>query len=179
MNPESAPLMTRVEVLSVLTMMAAFRERTPSETDLRWWRDALAGHSAAECQAAVLAHSKSSPNTITPADITRRIREARQRTEVRRQREQRGDPRAEHQRAAAAARRGMAAVYAAAGWSRRPDQAAALSVPCPVPGCESPAEVICAPVNQPERRHAGTRVHPSRMAAAQRAAAEHVEGVSA
>jgi hypothetical protein len=160
--------MSRIEVTGLLVMLPAFAGRTPSEIELRWWRDALAGHSAGECQAAILALSKTNRTTVTPADITGCIREARRLSEARRQRQR--DPKGERQRHAAAARRGMAAVYAATGWSRREDQAAALAVPCPIPGCESPAGVICGPVNQPENRDSATCVHPSRLALARRVA---------
>jgi hypothetical protein len=166
---ETAPLMSRIEVSGLLAMMAAFRGRTPTAVELRWWRDELAGFSAPECQAAVLAHSKASPNHLTPADIKRRVREARRLADARRPRQD-VDPRAQRRVHAASARRGMAEIYASMGWVRHPGQAAALSVPCPVPGCGAPARVICARVNLPEKRDPDTRVHPSRLAAGQRRA---------
>lgn len=174
-----APLMSRIEVSGLLAMMAAFRGRTPSETELRWWRDALAGYTAAECQAAILAHSKTSPNHISPADITGRIREAHRLREARTRRGN-SHPDADRRQYSQAARLGMRAIYAQMAWTRRPDQAAALTVRCPVPGCAAEPEVICAPVNKPERRDPATRVHPSRLAAGEQAAEDaHREGVSA
>lgn len=178
MSGQAGPLMSRVEVSGLLAMMAAFRSRTPSDTELRWWRDQLVGYSSAECQAALLAHSKTSPESVTPAQIIGRIRDARHRTEVRRQRLAR-DPETDRRRSADAARRGMAAVYAETGWTRLPEQRAALTVPCPEPGCEVPAGVMCAQTGPRPRRDPATGVHRSRRDAAQAAAAAQDREVTA
>ncbi|MBM7771212.1 hypothetical protein JOD54_001416 [Actinokineospora baliensis] len=163
---QAAPLMSRTEVTGLLAMMATFRSRTPSDTELTWWQHQLAEYSGAECQAALLAHSKTSPDSVTPAQIIRRIRDARQRTETQRRRLAR-DPAADQARSAAAARRGMAAVYAETGWTRLPEEHTALRVPCPEPGCEVPADVMCLTVGIRDRRDQATRVHRSRLATAQ------------
>ncbi|PPK63499.1 hypothetical protein V5P93_000447 [Actinokineospora auranticolor] len=171
---QAAPPMSRVEVSGLLAMMAAFRSRTPSDTELRWWRDQLTGYSAAECQAAILAHSRTSPDSVTPAQIIGRIRDARHRTETRRHRLAR-DPAADAARSAAAARRGMAAVYAETGWTRLPEQQAALAVPCPEPDCGVPAGVMCVQGGRRDRRDSATGVHRSRRDAAEATADRHQE----
>lgn len=162
---DSAPPMTRVEVTGLTALMPAYHGTTPREAELRWWRDALAGYTAAECQAAILAHVKTSKN-VTPTDIIGRIREARQRTEARPGRKR--DREAERAHHAAAGLRGIAKVYAAMGWQPNPTKVAARSVACPF--CHARSGEVCSPLSRNrnghhERRDSATYMHPSRIEA--------------
>lgn len=167
-----APLMTRAEISGLLAMLAHHKGYVAGESDVYWWREQLAGYTNAECQAAIWALSKTDTR-VSPAAIIAQIKGARPFVGSRplaSERFLRGPRRQVDQAAhARAARRGMTAIYARTGWSRDPDQAAALSVACPIPRCAAAAGVICADVGLPEPRDRATRVHPSRVQAGREA----------
>jgi hypothetical protein len=163
------PLMTRAEIGGLLAMLAHYDGHAPGESDLFWWRDQLAGYTAPECQAAIWALSKTNPKRITPGDIIAQIKGARRVVEARTPRRP-TNPAADRSKYAGAARRGMTALYARMSWQRAPEQAAGLTVPCPIAACAAPAGVICANVNRPEARDRATRMHPSRVQAGRDAA---------
>lgn len=157
--------MTLEEVLTVLAAVAASDAKAPSPSRVtaRVWADLLNGVPVAAALEAVREHYRTSSVTITP-DVIVRYWRARHQRATSPARLRLTDPETQRRRAASAARRGMATIYAATGWTRPPAQAAALSVPCPVPGCGAPVGVICAPVNRPEPRDKTLRVHPARRA---------------
>ncbi|MCK2239380.1 MULTISPECIES: hypothetical protein [unclassified Crossiella] len=158
--------MSRSEVAALLAMMAAYHRRRPGEADVLAWQHQLRGLTLGECQAAVAAHSATS-NEITPADIRERVRRARERSAARAPKPPPGP--ADRSRFSAAARRGMAEMYQRTGWTRSPEQAAALAVVCPVADCRAEAGVICWPNHRTEVRQVTTRVHPSRIEAGREA----------
>lgn len=155
--------MTLEETLTVLAAVAASDAKAPgpSRVTARVWADLLANVPVAAALEAVREHYRASSTTITPDVIVRYWRARRERA-ASQPRFRLTDPETERRRASTAARRGMAAIYAATGWTRPPAQAAALSVPCPIPGCRARIGVICAPVNLPEPRDKTLRVHPTR-----------------
>lgn len=130
----------------------------PSRSTARVWADLLDSVPLEAALRVVREHYQRTAETITPDQLRAGWREHAQRAH-RGQRQIHRRPRADP----AVARRGMTAVYAATGWTRPPRQAMALSVPCPVEVCATPAKVICAPVNLPEQRDRDLRVHPSRI----------------
>lgn len=110
--------MSRDEMAVLLGLIATYDRRTDtSEAAVTAWRHALAGYSLGECQAAVIAHAHTSPDTLTPSNLTDRIQTARH-TKVDREtlRRTRLDAE-ENARNAATIHRGMAKVRAAMGWS--------------------------------------------------------------
>lgn len=166
--------MSRAEVQVLLGLIASYDPRADiGDAAVSAWQAALVGCVLGECQAAVIAHAQTSPHRITPADLIARIREAR-RTRADRQ-VLRSLAQVDRQRAAAAGRRGIAAVYAAMGWQRNEDQDTALDIECPVDGCRAQPGAICRRsganrAGRPEARDLAARIHPSRAEEARRRA---------
>ncbi len=164
--------MSRAEVQVLLGLIASYDPRADvGDAAVSAWQVALAGCVLGECQAAVIAHAQTSPHRITPADLIARIREAR-RTRADRQ-VVRSLAQHDRERAAAAGRRGIVAVYAAMGWERNGDLAAAFDVACPVDGCRALPGAPCrrsgaSRTGRPEARDLAARVHPSRAQEARR-----------
>jgi hypothetical protein len=160
-------LMSRAEVASVLAMVAHFRGQAPGEADVRAWRSALAGYSVGECHAAVLAAGKLT-DRITPPEIIERVKAARRLTVARTPRRRTTD----NDRAlfAAAGRRGIAAVYAAAGWKRADSSRATEALGHVCSACGALPGITCRRTTRlrnggRESRELHSRVHPSRLAA--------------
>jgi hypothetical protein len=161
-------VMSRAEVASVLAMVAHYRGQVPGEADVRAWRAALAGYSVGECHAAVLAAGKFT-DRITPAEIIERIKAARRLTEARTPRRRPTD----NDRAlfAAAGRRGIAAVYAAAGWQRQDTTQATDALTRTCPACGALPGITCRRAARirngiRETSDLRSRAHPSRLTAA-------------
>jgi hypothetical protein len=110
--------MSRDEMVVLLGLVAAYDRRVNTdEATVTAWRHALAGYSLGECQAAVIAHAQTSPDTLTPANLIGRVQVAR-RTKVNRETLRRNRLDADQNaRNAATIHRGMAKVRAAMGWS--------------------------------------------------------------
>ncbi|MFI9381218.1 hypothetical protein [Kutzneria sp. NPDC052558] len=119
--------MSPAEVAVLLGLVSHHDSRTDtSDAAVTTWRHALAGYSLGECQAAVIAHAHTSPDTLTPANLITRIRAAR-RTKGDREALRRNRLNAEENaRAVATIHRGMAKVRAAMGWSAEPGATAEM-----------------------------------------------------
>lgn len=164
---QSDRMMSRAEVVSVLAVVAHYRGQAPGEADVRAWRAALAGYSVGECQAAVIAAAKTT-DRITPAEIIGRIKSARRTAEARAPRRHTSD----NDRAlfAAAGRRGIALVYAAAGWQRAEDTRATDALTRTCPACGALPGITCRRATRVrhgvrETRELRSRAHPSRLTA--------------
>lgn len=156
------------ETATLLAAVAATDRHAPrpSRSTARVWANLLDDVPIEPALRVVREHYRRTAETITPDQVR-----AGWRAQVDRDRRQL------HHRPCAdpsVARRGMAAVYAATGWTRPPAQAAALAVPCPIEGCGAPVGVICLRLDHPEKRHRTFLVHPSRLNAG-RAATEHAD----
>ncbi len=66
--------MNRAEAATLLTVAAAFDQRTIGETDAVAWSEALRRYGLAECRDAVIAHYAESTDRVMPAHIRARIR---------------------------------------------------------------------------------------------------------
>ncbi|SDC25183.1 zinc finger domain-containing protein [Actinokineospora iranica] len=173
MSREPLPPLTRTEVRALLAHYRVTGLTPPTDAQVSTWLRELAGHSAGECHAALTALQAHHHGRITPDDVVRRIAAARAApaatgslapvVPIRRR------DRRERAAAMAAGARGIAAVYAAMGWQRNPDHAAARRVPCPF--CKARPGEVCSPLTRDragrrEHRDRATRMHPSRLAAA-------------
>lgn len=165
---------TRAQVRALLS---GYRDApTPAESTVDAWQAGLADCSLPEVEAALLAVGPGA-RTATPSQIVGVVEAARSR-------KQHGHsgapptspsprPAADHagRRAGfvAAGARGIRAVYAAMGWARNAEHDRARTVPCPF--CKAGRGQTCGPLvrnrhGQREDRDPVTRLHPSRLAAA-------------
>ena len=155
----------RSEVARLLGLAASFDQRTVGQADVAAWQAALTGVTFGECEAAIIEHAKVSRDRVWPADILVRIRDAQRRRAERLTAIPTGAT--NRAQATAAARRGMAAIYARMGWADHGERASAMTVSCPVARC-------WAPVGRPCRRF-GERdqgVHRERQAIAETSSEE-------
>lgn len=166
---------TRAQVRALLS---GYRDApTPAESTVDAWQAGLAGCSLPEVEAALLAVGPGGARTATPSQIVGVVEAARSR----RQRSHDGEPptspspRPAGDRAGRSAgfvgagARGIRAVYAAMGWARNAEHDRARTVPCPF--CKAGRGQTCGPLvrnrhGQREDRDPVTRMHPSRLAAA-------------
>ena len=181
---QHAPLMSRAQVVSLLTVVASHTRRPVGEMDVLRWQHDLAGYGPLECEAAIIAHAKTDPQGIRPSVIVARIKQARRAKEARTPRVS-ADPAAERQRFAAAGSRGMAAVYAAMGWSHIPERSEGLSRQCPLESCRAAPGARCQRVGRnrgdgrAQSRDPRTGLHPARLAAPTTTDSATTTGVSA
>ncbi|GAB3873845.1 hypothetical protein GCM10029964_014790 [Kibdelosporangium lantanae] len=149
-------------------MAASFDQRTVGQADVAAWQAALTGVTYGQCEAAILEHVKASRERVTPADILVRIRDTQRRRAERRTAIPTGTT--NRAQATAAAKRGMAEIYARMGWTYNAQRTAAMSVSCPVRGCWAPIGRPCRKVG--ERYQGMHRERLARAEAAQKAATE-------
>lgn len=181
--PQHAPLMSRAQVVGLLTLTASFTRRPVGEMDVLRWQQDLAGYTPGECEAAIYAHAKTDPQGIRPSVIIARIKQARRATEARTPRAA-ADPAAERERFAAAGARGIAAVYAAMGWTHVPERSAGLSRQCPLESCRAAPGVPCQRLGRnrggrAQSRDPHTGLHPARLTAPTNTETTTTTGVSA
>ncbi|MBP2325353.1 hypothetical protein JOF56_005738 [Kibdelosporangium banguiense] len=131
----------RSEVARLLGMTASFDQRTVGQADVAAWQAALTGVTYGECEAAILEHAKTSRERVTPADILVRIRDSKRHRAERLTALPTGTT--DRAKATAAAKRGMAAIYAEMGWTYNAQRTAAMSVTCPVARCWAPVGRTC------------------------------------
>lgn len=166
---------TRSEARALLTHYRLAGPKPITDDLVSAWARDLRGYSAGECHAALVSMAAHRTGALTPAEITTRIDTARAnpaattptlpstpRRAPQRHRERAG--------AMAAGARGIRAVYAAMGWPRNADHELARRVACPF--CKAARGQVCGPLvrnrqGQREERDRRTRMHPSRLAAAQ------------
>ncbi|TCO47323.1 zinc finger domain-containing protein [Actinocrispum wychmicini] len=130
----------RSEVAKLLGLAASLDQRTVGVADVFAWQAALEGVTFGECEAAIIAHAKAAREPVRPADILVAVRDHRRRRAERTAIPHRPTDRAT---AAAAAKHGMADVYAEMGWTYNAQRAAAMTVPCPLVGCWAPVGRPC------------------------------------
>ncbi|MCK2237725.1 MULTISPECIES: hypothetical protein [unclassified Crossiella] len=154
------------EAARLLALAAAYDQRTVGEADVLAWRTALCGTSFAECESAILAHVRRETVRVTPAHILDRVQADRRMRADRRAALPTGADRAT---AAEAAQRGLALIREQMGWpAPSTAQLTALERPCPHPGCQAVATVLCRRVGSLRLarvlgRAGAVRLHPSRF----------------
>ncbi|MEV6609913.1 hypothetical protein [Kutzneria sp. NPDC051319] len=118
MTGAAAGTMSRAEVAVLLALVVAYGGpvEAPTEETVAQWRDALAGYSLGECQAAVIAHAQTSPETLSPFNLIRRIRAARRTKGNGEALRRHGLDAEQNARNAATIHRGMAKIREAMGW---------------------------------------------------------------
>lgn len=164
---------TRAQVRALLS---GYRNApTPAQSTVDAWQAGLAGCSLPEVEAALLALGPGGARTATPSQIVGVVEAARDRKHRSHHSEPPAAPRPDPGHAgrragfAAAGARGIRAVYAAMGWARNAEHDRARTVPCPF--CKAARGQTCGPLvrnrhGQREDRDPVTRMHPSRLAAA-------------
>ena len=166
------PALTRSEVRGLL---AHYRlgegDHVSDDLVTTWWRE-LRRYSAPECHAALSSLPANRVTRVTPAEIAGLIDRARS------QPARTGTPSSarppaprDREAEAAAGARGIRKVYAAMGWTWNADHVLARTVRCPF--CKARAGQVCGPLSRDrsgkrELRDPTTRMHPSRLKAAQK-----------
>ncbi|MGW4426618.1 zinc finger domain-containing protein [Streptosporangium sp. NPDC004631] len=179
-------VLTRDQVIDLLTCAAAYDRRTIGETDVAAWTLAIGDLPYDDAQAAIVGHYSESTDWLMPAHVRTRVRQARERNIARHPvPELPADPddpaayRAELKAAVAQLANGMQAprplaigsgapptdeYTRARGLDRHPLRLAAKKVVCPWPACRAGIGTAC--VNASGRR-LDQPAHDARLVAAE------------
>ncbi|KJK50441.1 hypothetical protein UK23_10620 [Lentzea aerocolonigenes] len=171
MSDRNAQQLTRNAMRALLAHYRITPGDTAPEDVVTEWLRELRGRSVGECHAALSSLPLNRVQHVTAGEVARLITLARSRPAATGTPSSARPPRPRDRAAdKAAGARGIGTVYELMGWTGHEKHALARTVPCPF--CRASAGVPCSPLTrnrlrQREIRDRETRMHPSRLRAAE------------